>query len=84
MTTLLLNTFAVVLMLFFGAMAYYPLFLKREETEQAVENYGEDIVVSVVPAPMEQNAPVSIAARARYSTRPGNDEPEHPGHRPAA
>lgn len=84
MTTLLLNTFAALLMIFFAAMAYYPLFLKNTDTEQPSEAYGEDIVISVVPAPMEQNAPVSIAARGRYSTRPGNDEPEHPGHRPAA
>lgn len=82
MTTLLLNSFLVLLTLFFGAMAYYPLFLK-DDTEQPAEEYGQDIVISVVPATRESEAPVSIARRAHYSTRDDND-PEHPGHRPAA
>lgn len=79
MTTLLLNTLAVVLMLFFGAMAYYPLFLKSADTEAPAETYPEDVVVSVVPAPMEQKKPTPIS----IPRRTGND-PEHPGHRPAA
>lgn len=83
MTSLLLNTFLVLLTLFFGAMAYYPLFLKSADTEQPIEEYGEDIVISVVPATHQPDAPVSISREGRYSTRDGND-PEHPGHRPAA
>ena len=79
MTTLLLNSLAVVLMLFFGAMAYYPLFLKSSDTEKQADTYGEDIVVSVVPAPMDQKKPTPI----RIPRRTGND-PEHPGQRPAA
>lgn len=84
MTTLLLNALLVLIVIFFGVMAYYPLFLNGSEAEEAVEAYGEDVVVSVVPAPIgQQSAPISIARTARYSTRDGND-PDHSGNRPAA
>lgn len=82
MTSLLLNTFLVLLTLFFGVLAYYPLFLKSVDTELPAEDFGDDIVISVVPATRESEAPVSIARRGHYSTR--DDDPEHPGHRPAA
>lgn len=84
MTTLLLNTFAVLLMLFFGAMAYYPLFLKSADTEESAESHGEDIVISVAPAPMEQKHLQPIARKGRRSRKPSGNGPEHPGHRPAA
>lgn len=79
MTDLLLNSFLVLVVLFFGAMAYYPLFLKSSDAEQPVEAYGEDVVISVVPAPMERKAPRPIVL-----PRPTGRDPEHPGHRPAA
>lgn len=84
MTTLLLNTFLVLLTLLFGVMAYYPLFVKSTDTEQPVENYGEDIVIRIAPAPMTQKRPLSIAREERRSNRPAGDGSEHPGHRPAA
>ena len=80
MTTLLLNSFLALLVIFFAVLAYYPLFLKSSETEEAPEVYKEDVVVSVAPAQIAQNAPRRIG---RYSTRDDND-PNHPGNRPAA
>lgn len=81
MTTLLLNAFLMLVVILFGAMAYYPLFLKSSDTEDAAESYGEDIVVSVVPAPLETNAPRPIVL-----PRPDDHDhdSEHPGHIPAA
>lgn len=83
MTTLLLNSFLALLVIFFAVMAYYPLFLKTSETESSPEVYKEDVVVSVAPAPIAQNAPRVIGRTGRYSTRDDND-PNHPGNRPAA
>lgn len=83
MTTLLLNAFLVLLVILFGAMAYYPLFTKSVDTEAPVETYGEDIVVKVAPAPITQNHLRPVARAGQYSTRDDNG-PEHPGHRPAA
>lgn len=83
MTTLLLNSFLVLLVILFGAMAYYPLFMKSSDTEEAAESWGEDIVISVAPSPMNRQAPVSIVRSGRFSTR-DEDDPNHPGHRPAA
>lgn len=82
MTTLLLNSFLALLVIFFATLAYYPLFLKSADTEEPVEDYKEDVVVSVAPAPFAQNAPRSIHS-GRYSTRDDND-PNYPGNRPAA
>lgn len=83
MTTLLLNSFLALVVMLFAVMAYYPLFLKNEDAEAPVESYGEDVVVSVSPAPIGENAPVQIGHAGRYSTRDG-EKPEHPGHIPAA
>lgn len=79
MTSLLLNTFLVLLTLAFGAMAYYPLFLKGTDVDEPVEAYGDDVVISVVPATREVYRPTPISA-----PRPSDPDPEHPGHRPAA
>lgn len=79
MTTLLLNSFLVLLVILFGAMAYYPLFLKSSDTEQPAEAYGDDVVVSIVPATTERKP-----ARPIVLPRPNGNGPEHPGHRPAA
>lgn len=79
MTTLLLNAFLVLLVILFGAMAYYPLFLKSSDTEEPVEAYGEDVVISIVPATStpKQARPIVLPRRT------GNGS-EHPGHIPAA
>lgn len=74
MTDLLLNSFLVLLTILFGAMAYYPLFLKGNDTQ--TEEIGEDRVISVVPMGMEPQTPTRIG-----SVRPAD---EHPGHVPAA
>lgn len=79
MTDLLLNSFLMLVVLFFGAMAYYPLFLKSADTEAPVEAFSDDVVISIAPAPMERKAPRPIIL-----PRPGGNGPEHPGHRPAA
>lgn len=79
MTDLLLNSFLALVVLFFGAMAYYPLFMKSSDSEEPVEAYSEDVVISIKPAPMERKAPRPIIL-----PRPTGDGPEHPGHRPAA
>ena len=80
MTTLLLNTFLVLITLFFGAMAYYPLFLKAEDTELPSESFGDDVVISVVPSYHEPKRPTLVPSTPR-----GSDEnTEHPGHVPAA
>jgi hypothetical protein len=79
MTTLLLNTLLVLLTLFFGVMAYYPLFASSNDTEEPVEKYADDVVISVAPAPFEHNRPTSIS-----SPRPAENDPQHPWHRPAA
>lgn len=80
MTTLLLNTFLVLLILVFGAMAYYPLFAKSADTETPVESFSEDVVISIAPSPLGQR-PTPITARRGTGTGSG---PEHPGHIPAA
>lgn len=79
MTDLLLNAFLVLLVVFFGAMAYYPLFLNSSETESTREAYSEDVVIRVVPAPMERKP-----SRPIVLPRPGGNNDEHPGEIPAA
>ena len=79
MTNLLLDAFLVLVVLFFGAMAYYPLFIKSADSHEPVHTSGDDVVISVAPAPMERKAPRPIVL-----PRPDGSTPEHPDHRPAA
>lgn len=79
MTTLLLNSFLVLITILFAAMAFYPLFLGNKETEASPKFIGEDRVISVVPMGLEKNRPVQIGPA------PADDnDGEHPGHPTAA
>lgn len=77
MTSLMLNSFLVLLTIFFGAMALYPLFISGTDTELEMELVGEDRVISVVPLGIERDVPTPLIPR-------GNGDGEHPGHQPAA
>jgi hypothetical protein len=79
MATLLLNSFLVLIMVFFGAMALYPLFISSIDTELRAEPFGEDRVISVIPVGLKPNHPTQIGP-AVANDRPG----EHPGQQPAA
>lgn len=61
MTTLLINGLSVLMLLFFGAMALFPLFMSERSTERTVEHVAEDRVLHVSPAPMIE--PYMPAAR---------------------
>lgn len=79
MTTLLLNSFLVLITLFFAAMAFYPLFITGDETEANPKSIGEDRVISVVPMGLEKNRPIQIGPATA-----DEDRGEHPGHPTAA
>ncbi len=79
MATLLLNSFLVLITIFFGAMALYPLFIGGTDTQLSTEPYGEDRVISVVPIGLEPNRPTQIGPAVT-----GDESGEHPGHQPAA
>lgn len=79
MTTLLLNTFLVLITILFAAMALYPLFLNGTDTDLHAEPFGEDRVISVVPLGMEPQRPTAIGP-----VPAGERRDEHPGHQPAA
>lgn len=78
MTDLLLNSFLVLITVFFGAMAYYPLFLGKPNTARHAS--GEDRVISVVPKGLEPHAPTRIGPTDADADTTG----EHPGESPAA
>lgn len=80
MTTLLINGLSLLMLVFFGAMALFPLLLPDRTREEAADH--EDRVLSISPAPMtNRHAP---AARhqpvAIGSIAPGTD----PSRREAA
>ncbi|MCO5216177.1 MAG: hypothetical protein M9934_08720 [Thermomicrobiales bacterium] len=75
MTDVMLNSFLVLLTIFFGAMALYPLFISDTDTELEMESGGEDRVISVVPLDLDRETPTPLVPRS------GD---EHPGHQPAA
>ncbi|MCO5229478.1 MAG: hypothetical protein M9934_14515 [Thermomicrobiales bacterium] len=75
MTNLMLNSFLVLLTIFFGAMALYPLFISSTDAELDMEFGGEDRVICVVPLDLDRDAPTPLVPRS------GD---EHPGHQPAA
>lgn len=77
MTNLMLNSFLVLLTIFFGAMALYPLFISGTDAALEMESGGEDRVISVVPLDLDREAPTPLVPR-------GNEDGEHPGHQPAA
>ncbi|HLU36037.1 MAG TPA: hypothetical protein VKZ61_09710 [Thermomicrobiales bacterium] len=52
MTALLINGLSVLMLLFFGAMALYPLFLTDGASRRTVERVDEDRVLHISPAPM--------------------------------
>ena len=79
MTTLLLNSFLVLITIFFASMAFYPLFTSSNETEASPTSIGEDRVISVVPMGLEKNRPVQIGPAPAEQ-----DSGEHPGHPTAA
>lgn len=79
MTTLLLNSFLVLITIFFAAMAFYPLFTSPNDTETSTKSIGEDRVISVVPMGLEKNRPVQIGPAPAET-----DNGEHPGHPTAA
>lgn len=79
MTTLLLNSFLVLITIFFAAMAFYPLFMGNNETDASPKSIGEDRVISVVPMGLEKNRPIQIGP-----ANADEDQGEHPGHPTAA
>jgi hypothetical protein len=79
MTTLLLNTFLVLITILFAAMALYPLFLGGPDTDLQAEPFGDDRVISVVPVGLDSRRPTSIGPAPA-----GESRDEHPGHQPAA
>lgn len=79
MTDVMLNSFLVLLTIFFGAMALYPLFISGTDIDIELESLGDDRVISVVPAAFDRDQPTPIG-----SARPRRKQHEHPGHIPAA
>ncbi|HWV23851.1 MAG TPA: hypothetical protein VNZ58_06655 [Thermomicrobiales bacterium] len=78
MTTILVQALAVLMMLFFGAMAFYPLVLGNEPARRSSDQHAEDRVLHISPVPaIERLRPVP-------GHRPlplGNGEPEDHSHR---
>lgn len=61
MTTLMINGLSILMLLFFGAMALYPLLLPDRAGDQP-EQVEEDIVLHISPAPMiERRTPAATA-----------------------
>lgn len=79
MTTLLLNTFLVLITMLFAVMALYPLFADGTDTELVAVPAGEDRVISVVPVGLEKNRPTQIGPAVA-----DDQQGEHPGQQPAA
>ena len=84
MTPLMINGLSVLMLLFFGAMALFPLFLPDRAGDQEADH--EDRVLHISPAPMtERSAP---AARhqpvAIGSIAPVGDHGTVPSRREAA
>lgn len=77
MTNLMLNSFLVLLTIFFGVMALYPLFISGTDVDLEMETGGEDRVISVVPLGIDREAPTPMIPF-------GDGDGEHPGHQPAA
>lgn len=77
MSVLMINGLSILMLLFFGAMALFPLLLPDRAGEQPHQHADEDRVLHISPAPMiERSAP---AARhqpvALGSITPGTPSP---------
>lgn len=77
MTTFMLNSFLVLLTIFFGVMALYPFFISGTDVNLEMESGGEDRVISVVPLELDRDVPTPLIPR-------GDGDSEHPGQQPAA
>lgn len=80
MTTLLINGLSVLMLLFFAAMALFPLLLSDRAGDEAADH--EDRVLHVSPAPLtERSAPAARHQPVAFgSTASGTD----PSRREAA
>ena len=71
MTPLLINGLSVLMLLFFGAMALFPLFLPDRAGNQEADH--EDRVLHISPAPMiERPAPAARHQPVAISSAPGS------------
>jgi hypothetical protein len=84
MTAVMINGLSVVMLLFFAAMALFPLFLSERSTERTIEHANEDRVLHISPAPMiESRMPAAVRNQPvpfDSNARPDDD----PSHREAA
>lgn len=62
MGEILLDAFLVLLTIFFGAMALYPLFTTKVDTDLEPELFqgGEDRIISVVPTDLCRETPIPL------------------------
>lgn len=66
MTTILVQGLAGLMLLFFGAMALYPLFFADKPANRAVDQDAEDRVLHISPVPMiERIRPVPGSSQPR-------------------
>jgi|GEM_PF-2793582 len=77
MTTILVQGLAVLMMLFFGAMALLPLLTPDRQGTQKAASTGEDKVLHISPIPMiERLRPVAENQPLPFgNTVPGEDTP---------
>lgn len=76
MTTLLINGLSVLMLLFFGVMALYPLFLSDRSVEHTVEHANEDRVLHISPAPMiERRMPAARHQPVAFGNTHRDDDP---------
>lgn len=78
MTTILVQGLAGLMLLFFGAMALYPLFFSSTPTARTTDHAAEDRVLHISPVPMiERIRPVP----GQWPLPLGNGVPEGQPHR---
>jgi len=78
MTTILVQGLAVLMLLFFGAMALFPLFIADKATSRAADSAAEDRVLHISPVPMiERIRPVP----GHWPLPLGDRMPEGDAHR---
>ena len=80
MTALLINGLSVLMLLFFGAMALYPLFMSGP-ARPGLEHADEDIVLHISPAPMVEH---SVSAVRHQPVAFDSTRADDPSRREAA
>jgi hypothetical protein len=81
MTALMINGLSILMLLFFGAMALFPLLLPDRAGKQP-QQVDEDLVLHISPAPMIERAtpaantyqPVAIGGLIASTTPPSRRE----------